>query len=149
MPRLFIMTDFAIYTGLFFSAFLAATLIPGSSEAVLVSLLIGGRGEPWVLLAVATVGNVLGSTANWACGRFLARFKDRAWFPVSPRRYDQAVAWYGRYGLLSLLLAWVPIIGDPLTAAAGALRAPLVPFLAVVTVGKLARYLVVFSLAPP
>jgi membrane protein YqaA with SNARE-associated domain len=143
------MTDVAIYAGLFFSAFLAATLIPGSSEVLLVGLLSTGRGEPWVLLAVATVGNVMGSCANWVCGRFLARFKDRKWFPVSPRRYDQAIAWYGRYGLWSLLLAWVPIIGDPLSAAAGALRVPFVPFLAVVTAGKAARYMFVYSLVSP
>ncbi|MBL8644684.1 MAG: DedA family protein [Rhodospirillaceae bacterium] len=141
------MTDLALYAGLFFSAFLAATLIPGSSEVLLASLLGAGRGEPWVLLAVATLGNVMGSIVNWVCGRFLAHFKDKRWFPVSPQRYDQAAAWYGRYGLWSLLLAWAPIIGDPLTVVAGALRTPLLPFTLLVTVGKLARYLFVYALA--
>jgi membrane protein YqaA with SNARE-associated domain len=139
------MTDWASYAGLFLSAFLAATLIPGSSEAVFVGLLVAERGEPWALLGVATVANVLGSVANWLCGRFLAQFRDRAWFPVSPRRYDQAIAWYGRYGIWSLVFAWVPIVGDPLTVAAGALRTPLTGFVLIVAAGKLARYVVVFA----
>jgi len=140
-------SDLAAYAGLFFSAFLAATLIPGSSEALLLGLLAAGQGDPFVLLAVATIGNVLGSVANWLCGLYLSRFQDRAWFPVSPQRYAQAITWYQRYGLWSLLFAWVPIIGDPLTVAAGALRVPLMPFVALVTVGKAARYAVLFYAA--
>lgn len=132
-----------IYGGLFTSAFLAATLVPGSSEALLTGLLASGHGVPGWLLLAATAGNVLGSLVNWLCGRFLARFRDRKWFPVSPRRFDQAVGWYERYGIWSLLLAWVPIIGDPLTVIAGALRVRVVPFLILVTVGKFGRYLFV------
>ena len=140
------MTDLAPYIGLFFSAALAATLLPGSSEAVLVGLLLAQKGDPWILLAVATIGNVLGSVINWLCGRLLLRFRDRKWFPVSPQLYDKAVGWFQRCGVWSLLLAWVPIVGDPLTVAAGALRVPLLPFVAIVTVGKFARYLAVFAL---
>lgn len=141
------MADGAVLGGLFLSAFLAATLIPGSSEALLTGLLLAGRGEPWILLTVATAGNVLGSLANWICGRFFAAFRDRSWFPVSQRRYDQATGWFRRYGLWSLLFAWLPIAGDPLTVAAGALRVRVLPFLVLVTVGKLARYLAVAALA--
>lgn len=142
------MTDLVVYGGLFLAAFLAATLIPGSSEAALVSLLMSGRGDPAALVAVATAGNVLGSIVNWACGRFLAEFRDRRWFPVSAAHYDRAITWFGRFGRWSLLLAWAPIIGDPLTVAAGALRLPLLPFTVLVFIGKLSRYLAVYALTP-
>ena len=146
-----IMEILAIHGGLFASAFLAATLLPGSSEALLAGLVITGQekpwGNPWLLLATATIGNVLGSVVNWICGRFLARFRDRRWFPISARRYDQAVGWFERFGLWSLLFAWAPIIGDPLTVIAGALRTPLPVFILLVTIGKLARYLFVLAAA--
>ena len=141
------MADLAAYGGLFLSAFLSATLLPGSSEALLTGLLLAGRGVPWLLLAAAVTGNVLGSLFNWVCGRFLAAFRDRKWFPVTPRRYEQATGWFERYGVWSLLLAWAPVFGDPLTVIAGALRVRLLPFLLLVTIGKLARYLFVFWLA--
>ena len=136
------MADLAAYGGLFLSAFLSATLLPGSSEALLSGLLVTGRGAPWLLLAAAVTGNVLGSLVNWVCGRFLAAFRDRRWFPVSPRRYEQA-----RYGVWSLLFAWAPVVGDPLTVIAGALRVGLLPFLLLVTIGKLARYLFILWVA--
>ncbi len=139
------MTAITAYAGLFVSAFLAATVIPGSSEAVLAALLVGGNGSPWLLLVVATAGNVLGSVTNWYCGRFLAGFRERKWFPISPRRYDQAIRWFRRYGLWSLPFAWLPFVGDPLTVAAGALRVPLAPFVGLVGIGKFARYLVVLA----
>ncbi|MDX2145801.1 MAG: YqaA family protein [Rhodospirillaceae bacterium] len=142
------MTDPIVYLSLFASAFFAATLLPGSSEAALVALLLAGRGEPLALLAVVTVGNVLGSAVNWACGRFLSHYRDRRWFPISPEHYARAMGWFQRWGRFSLLLAWVPIIGDPLTVAAGALRYPIAPFVALVSVGKLARYLAVYALTP-
>ncbi len=134
-----------IYGGLFLSAFLSATLLPGSSEAALVALLALGEGSPMALGAVATAGNVLGSLATWALGRVGARWRDRRWFPVGPVQYDRAVAWYARFGLWTLLFAWVPVVGDPLTLAAGALRAPLGPVLVLVTLGKAARYAFVIA----
>jgi membrane protein YqaA with SNARE-associated domain len=137
------MSETASYFALFASAFLSATLLPGSSEAVLVGLLAAGKGEPATLIAVATAGNVLGSTVNWVIGRFFAHFRDRRWFPVSARSYDRAIAWYGRYGIWSLLFAWLPVVGDPLTLVAGALRTDIRWFLLLVTAGKGARYLLV------
>ncbi len=131
--------------GLFFSAFLAATLLPGSSEAMLTGLVLAGRWSTWSLLAAASFGNVLGSVANWIAGRLLSRLKDTRWSPVSERSYDRAVRVFERYGLWSLLFAWAPIVGDPLTVVAGALRVPLLPFLVLVAIGKVARYLVVLG----
>ncbi len=141
------MADFAVYGGLFLSAFLSATLLPGSSEALLTGLVVAGQGAPWLLLTAAVTGNVLGSLVNWVCGRFLAAFRDRKWFPVSPRRYEQAAGWFERYGVWSLLFAWAPVVGDPLTVIAGALRVGFLPFLLLVTVGKVVRYLFVLWVA--
>jgi membrane protein YqaA with SNARE-associated domain len=128
--------------GLFGAAFAAATLIPAQSEAVLVALIIAAGHPVWLLLLVATTGNVLGSGVNWAMGRFLIRFADRRWFPVSPARMQSAARWYARWGFWSLLAAWVPVIGDPLTLVAGVMREPLWRFVLVVTLAKGGRYLV-------
>jgi membrane protein YqaA with SNARE-associated domain len=136
------MSEISAFAALFLSAFLSATLLPGSSEAALVALLAAGKGSPAALIAVATVGNVLGSCVNWLLGRFFAHFSDRRWFPVGPQAFARAEQWYGRYGVWSLLFAWVPIIGDPLTVVAGALRTKFKWFLPLVTLGKFARYLV-------
>jgi membrane protein YqaA with SNARE-associated domain len=130
------------YFGLFVAAFGAATLLPLQSEAVLVGLLLNGQYGVWLLLAVATAGNVLGSLVNWWLGRRIERFKDRRWFPVSPARLEQAGQHYRRYGHWSLLLSWLPIVGDPLTLVAGVMREPLVRFLLIVTLAKGARYAV-------
>ena len=131
---------FSAYIGLFLAAFGAATLLPLQSEAVLVGLLLSNQDWLWSLLAVATLGNVLGSLLNWWLGRGIERFRERRWFPVSPRHLEQAQKHYQRYGHWSLLLSWVPIIGDPLTLVAGVMREPLGRFLVIVTLAKGARY---------
>jgi membrane protein YqaA with SNARE-associated domain len=137
------MNEISSYAALFASAFLSATLLPGSSEAALIALLAAGTGDPATLIAVATIGNVLGSVVNWLIGRFFAHFRDRRWFPVGNRSYDRAVEWYGRYGIWSLLFAWLPVVGDPLTLGAGALRTDIRWFLLLVSIGKGARYLLI------
>jgi membrane protein YqaA with SNARE-associated domain len=134
------MTDPVAYTGLFLTALLAATILPAQSELLLVGLLAGGGHDPVLLVAAASLGNVLGSVINWGLGRFLIRFRDRRWFPLKPELYDRAVGWYGRYGIWSLLLAWVPVVGDPLTVVAGALRVDLPRFILLVAAGKVGRY---------
>ena len=130
------------YLGLFAAAFGAATLLPLQSEAVLVGLLLNGQHWLWLLLAVATLGNVLGSLVNWWLGRGVERFKDRRWFPVSPANLERARRHYQRYGHWSLLLSWLPVSGDPLTLVAGVMREPLGRFLLIVTLAKGARYAV-------
>ena len=130
------------YLGLFFVAFGAATLLPLQSEAVLVGLLAYGEHPPWVLIAVATAGNVLGSVVNWFLGRYIERWRDQRWFPVSKEKLENAQRGYHRYGRWSLLLSWVPIIGDPLTVVAGIMREPLRSFLPIVLIAKLGRYVV-------
>ena len=125
--------------GLFMAAFLAATLLPAQSEAVLAALLLDGH-SPWRLVAVASVGNILGSTVNWWLGREIARFGDRRWFPVKPAALERARRSYARWGRWTLLLSWVPVIGDPLTLVAGMMRERLPVFLALVTFAKTLRY---------
>ena len=137
------MNDVAALGGLFLSAFLAATLLPAQSESVLAVLTISGTWPLWLLVAVASAGNVLGAVVNWLLGRAVTSLRDRRWFPVSERALARAQAWYGRYGRWSLLLSWLPIVGDPLTLAAGVLREPLGSFLLLVTIGKTARYVVI------
>lgn len=130
------------YLGLFASAFLAATLFPAQSEAVLAALLLSQSHPTWLLIAVASVGNVLGSTLNWFIGRGIERFRDRRWFPASERSLDRAQDWYRRFGKWSLLASWVPLIGDPITVVAGILREPIATFLLLVTIAKVGRYIV-------
>ncbi|MEN5043767.1 MULTISPECIES: YqaA family protein [Pseudomonas] len=134
------------YVGLFAAAFGAATLLPLQSEALLVGLIASDRYWLWGLLGVATLGNVLGSLVNWWLGRGLERFQDRRWFPVSPKNMATARKHYERYGHWSLLLSWLPVIGDPLTLIAGVMREPLGRFLLIVTLAKAARYTVVAML---
>ena len=137
------MTDLLVYAGLFSVAFLAATLLPLQSEIVLTGLLAAGSQPVGMLILVASVGNVLGSSVNWWLGRYIERFRDRKWFPVKAEELRRAEKWYHRYGRWSLLLSWVPVIGDPLTVIAGILREPLWSFLVIVTFAKTARYLVI------
>ncbi|WP_334597514.1 YqaA family protein [Pseudomonas alvandae] len=128
------------YVGLFLTAFGAATLLPLQSEALLVGLVLSERQAAWLLMGVATLGNVLGSLVNWWLGTRLEQFKDRRWFPVSPSHLDKARRHYQRYGYWSLLLSWLPIIGDPLTLVAGVMGEPWRRFLLIVTLTKGLRY---------
>ncbi len=122
------------------SAFLSATLLPGSSEAILAGLLILAPEATWELWAVATLGNVLGSLLNWGLGWWCLTFLDTRWFPVTREQYERAARWFDHYGVWTLLLAWTPILGDPLTVVAGAFRVRLPLFLLLVAIGKAARY---------
>ena len=131
------------YAALFAAAFLAATLIPAQSEAVLFALLASGSYSVWGILLVASIANVLGSCVNWLLGRGMARFEGCRWFPVDPKSFAKVQGWYHRYGRWSLLLSWVPIIGDPLTVAAGALRERFAVFLTLVTLAKTGWYAVI------
>lgn len=123
-----------------FSAFTSATLLPGTSEAVLAAMHVAKAAPGWALLVVASAANVAGSCVNWALGRFAALYAGRRWFPATPGQLDRAAAWYRRFGWPTLLASWVPVIGDPLTVVAGLLRTPLWLFLIVVAFAKTARY---------
>jgi len=128
------------YPGLFLAALVAATLLPAQSELLLLAMLATDRFDPALLLLAASLGNVLGSTINWALGRYLAHYRDSRWFPVPETAMAKAERRYRRFGELSLLLSWLPIVGDPLTLIAGVLRTPFLRFLLLVTIAKAGRY---------
>lgn len=130
------------HVGLFIAAFLAATILPLSSEIVLSALLLGDF-SPITLVIVATTGNVLGSMTNYALGYWASLAVIKKWLRMSDEDFVQAEQRFMKYGLLSLCFAWVPIIGDPLTVIAGILRVRLQWFIVLVTAGKLLRFVVV------
>jgi membrane protein YqaA with SNARE-associated domain len=129
--------------GLFGISFLAATLFPAGSELGLSGLIAAGTDPVILLVAVASLGNTLGSMVNWALGRCASAFSGAAWFPVRQDKLEKATRWYHRYGRWSLLLSWAPVIGDPLTLAAGVLKEPLWSFTLLVALAKTARYVIV------
>ena len=130
------------YLGLFVAAFLAATILPLSSEVVLSALLLNGL-SPTTLVAVATIGNVAGSLTNYALGYWASLVLVKKWLRMSDSDFVRAETRFKKYGMLSLCFAWVPVIGDPLTVIAGILRVRLLWFLILVTTGKLLRYIVI------
>ena len=130
------------YFGLFIVSFLAATILPLSSEIVLSTLLLSGL-SPIALITIATTGNILGSLTNYALGYWASQEVIKKWLKMSEQDFVRAEQRFVKYGLFSLCFAWVPIIGDPLTVIAGVLRIRLLWFVALVSVGKLARYIVV------
>lgn len=128
--------------GLALSAFLAATILPISSELVLSSLLMAGE-NPTTLVIIATSFNVMGSLLNYVVGRWGADTLLHRWLNLTTEQTNKAEQQFDRYGKLSLLFAWVPIIGDPLTFLAGLLKVNIGLFLALVTIGKFGRYWVI------
>ena len=131
------------YPGLFAASFFAATILPLSSEVVLTYLLLHGF-HPVTLITVATSGNVLGSFLNYGIGVWGSIFLIRKVLRISAEDFSRAKERFHKYGLFSLLFAWVPVIGDPLTVVAGALKINLFIFMILVTAGKLIRYIMVY-----
>ena len=134
------------YLSLFFLSFLAATLIPTSSELTLAALLSTNNYNSLGLLATASFGNILGSVFNWLLGFYLLKHINKKWFPFNEKQVLSASKWFNKFGLWSLFFAWLPIIGDPLTFIAGILRVRFLLFLVVVAIGKIARYYFIYYL---
>ena len=131
------------YLILFLSAFGAATILPFYSEIAFIGMLEQGFAPFWVWL-VATAGNSLGAAVNWVLGRYLTHFEGRRWFPFKAESLHRSQAWFQKYGVWSLLFAWLPIGGDALTFIAGVMRVRFGIFLALTTIGKGARYAVLY-----
>lgn len=127
--------------GLFAAAFGAATLLPFQSEIVFVALQVADTLPLWLLLVVASVGNIAGSVVNYAMGLGVERFRGSRWFPVTPAQLDHAQRWYARWGVWTLLLSWAPF-GDGFTVVAGMMRTRFWLFLLLVAVAKTGRYAV-------
>ena len=132
------------YLGLFASAFLAATLVPAYSEVLFVGLVAAGY-DPVALWAWASAGNTLGSAVNWALGRYLLHFQDRRWFPFKQETLGVAQRWFQKYGVWSLLMAWLPVGGDALTFIAGIMRVNFGVFLTLTAIGKATRYAILLA----
>ena len=138
--------DAAAYVGLFLAALAAGSILPVPSEAALVAMILTSDDPAWIAVAVATLGNVTGSVINWFMGRGIERLRGTRWFPASEASIERAGRWYHKYGRWSLLLSFIPIIGDPLTIIAGVLKESLWFFMIVVTIAKLGRYVAVAAL---
>ena len=135
-----------IYLSLFIISFLAATILPFSSELTLAGLIATSSYDNSLLLIVASLGNVLGSAVNWILGFYSRNLSKKKWFPFKDEQIEKSSKWFNKFGRWSLLFVWVPIIGDPLTLAAGLLRVKFIEFLILVTIGKVSRYLIIFYL---
>lgn len=127
------MSDALSLASLFASSFLSSTLLPGNSEVVLVAMLLSGVSQPWLLVLIATMGNSLGGLTNVILGRFFPLREKSRW-------QEKAVGWLKRYGAATLLLSWMPVIGDLLCLLAGWMRIPWGPVLFFLCLGKALRY---------
>ena len=123
---------------------MVATIIPFGSEAYFITLLSLEKYNHFILFVVASVGNVLGSLFNWICGFYINFFIKKSWFPINNKIIDRGNKLFIKYGKWSLLISWFPFIGDPITFAAGTLRYPIIPFLVLVSIGKVGRYLIIY-----
>ncbi|MEB6380164.1 YqaA family protein [Leclercia barmai] len=130
------MSDALSLASLFASSFLSATILPGNSEVVLVAMLLSGVSQPWLLVLIATMGNSLGGLTNVILGRFFPLRKTSRW-------QKKAVGWLKRYGAATLLLSWMPVIGDLLCLLAGWMRISWGPVLFFLCLGKALRYILV------
>ena len=135
-----------IYLSLFTISFLAATILPFSSELTLAGLIATSDYDNLLLLIAASFGNILGSVVNWALGSYSRNLTTKKWFPFKETQIERSSKWFRKFGKWSLLFAWVPVLGDPLTLVAGILRVKFIDFIILVAIGKVSRYLIVFYL---
>lgn len=130
------MSDGLSLFSLFISSFLSATLLPGNSEVVLVAMLLSGVSQPWLLVLIATMGNSAGGVTNVILGRLFPLRETSRW-------REKATGWLKRYGAATLLLSWMPVIGDLLCLLAGWMRISWGPVLFFLCLGKAIRYIVI------
>jgi membrane protein YqaA with SNARE-associated domain len=131
-----------VYFSLFLISFAAATILPLSSELTLLGLLNTNNYNSLSLVLTASIGNILGAVFNWCLGFYLLRYIHKKWFPFSEKQIYFSSKQFNKFGIWSLLFAWLPIIGDALTFVAGILRVNFLLFLILVSIGKTFRYLV-------
>ncbi|CRH30521.1 YqaA family protein [Pantoea ananatis] len=130
------MSETLAYVSLLSSSFLSATLLPGSSEALLVALLIAKSASVYGLILVASLGNTLGGLTNIILGRLLPLKRQGRW-------HETAMTWLQRLGPAALLFSWLPIVGDLLCVLAGWLRFGWLPSILFLAIGKTLRYIVI------
>ena len=141
------MSSIEVYVILFLSSFASSTILPGNSEVTLTAFISYKEYETLYLIIVASIGNVLGSIVNWYLGRYFIKFKNKKWFPFNEKNMNNSSKCFLKYGKLSLLLSWVPFIGDGITLIAGVLKVPMYEFILLVSIAKLTRYAFVAMIA--
>lgn len=127
------------YGYLFLLSFFASTVIPVGSEWLLVSMIIKGF-DPVLTVSTATAGNTLGACTTYGIGIFGSSWVIRKLFRMDEKTQKRAEKFYARYGVWSLLLSWLPLVGDPICFAGGLLRIHFGVFVVLVLAGKLLRY---------
>jgi len=128
-------SEWLSYGSMLASSFLSATLLPGSSEALLVGLLLAGKVSATALVFIAALGNTLGGLTNIVIGRLLPLKNQGRW-------HNTAATWLRRLGPAALLFSWLPVIGDLLCVVAGWLRFAWLPMVLFLAIGKTLRYIV-------
>ena len=129
------------YLSLFTISFLAATILPLSSELILASMLSNENYNRTLLISFSSSGNILGSVFNWVLGFYFIKLQNKKWFPFNNEQISKSTLWFRKYGQWSLLFAWIPVIGDPLTFVAGTMKTKILTFIILVSLGKITRYL--------
>ncbi|MBP8822450.1 MAG: DedA family protein [Flavobacteriales bacterium] len=130
---------------LFLASFLAATVLPFSSEVLLAAMALGTWGT-WPLLFTASIGNTLGGLANYGIGRWLPQGRLLRWFRVDPSTGERWAGQVQRYGAWTAVFCWLPVVGDPIAIALGLFRVRFWPVLVLMFIGKALRYAVVIAL---
>ncbi|MBC7086238.1 MAG: DedA family protein [Methanomethylovorans sp.] len=130
------------YIGLFIASFLASTLLPLGSEALLL-LLINNGFDPLLLVIVASIGNYCGACTTYYIGLVGRRDLIEKYLSIPPQRLVSAENWFKKYGMYSLLFTWVPLIGDAITAMSGIMKLEFKIFSLFVFTGKFMRYVIV------
>ena len=133
-----------IYISLFIFCLTLGTFFPFASETYLVTLLLSEKHNVLLLLFFASLGNIIGCVISWIFGYFVNYFINKPWFPINTYLLKKATNIFKKYGKWSLLLSWVPFIGDPIAFVAGTFRYNILFFLIFVSIGKVARYLLLY-----
>ena len=133
------MNEIEATLGIFLASFFSATILPGHSELALTALISQKKHSIFLLITFASLGNILGSLVNWYLGFKFEKFKNKKWFPLTNLQMNNASSLFIKYGKWSLLLSWLPFVGDPLTLVAGILRMPLISFIFIVSIAKILR----------
>ena len=129
------------YVGLFVGAFLAATILPFSSEILVTGLLLAGA-KPFLIFIVATIGNWLGSVTTFGLG-WLGKLKwIEKWFKVTPEKLEKQQAKISKYGSFLALFVWFPVVGDILALALGFYKVPPYKCILFMLIGKASRFAV-------
>lgn len=130
------------YIGIFLAAFIASTLFPAPSELIIL-VAFEHNFNVYLVILIATIGNVIGSLTNYYIGYFSSSQRLMTKFKINTNKIEYWTKMSDKYGYWLGLLAWVPIIGDPLIAIVGFLRVKIVPLTGMIVIGKLSRYIIV------